>query len=296
MEDIADREQVIPRLHYLNWRIRLGLSLLVGHLIVVQGQPKSSWILLHQLNYWLALCFSALGACVMMYWVNRITKILDIKYPWYLGWRSRIFYQTFFGVIMVLLGDFVLVRLYFWLFHGNFRKSGFMIIEFPIIQWMVISLNLIYMLLYFVRHARDARQKQGELALLLDADRLRKEEQEHYAKTIMTELGNKTFELDLTEVVCFLREENSGFVHTRDGHIYNIDKKMDELLEMLYPGDFVRISRSVIIGLSHAKGYEKVKNQQALVVLQDNILPPCSLLVSRSRMDDFKEAWMNRQR
>lgn len=226
---------------------------------------------------------------LMMYWIHASTKKLDVCAPWTGNWVRRIVLQFLFGVLLVLIFNIGAIRLYFYAFDNDFHRSGYMEIEFPIVRWMVLLMNVLYIAWFFAVHYFHGKkindQMREFIALLKD-----KELQEaFYKKKVQAHLGNKIMMVELNEIACFEREENVGYVYLLSGKRYHIDLKLYELKALLDSSSFYQINRSVIISLSVVKGFERVKNKQAEIILKDGFELEVSLLISRDRFDGFKE-------
>lgn len=139
----------------------------------------------------------------------------------------------------------------------------------------------------FIRSTRENEALNNELSGFY----VMREKQEGYTKKIEAKLGNKIVMVMPSEVVCFEREENIGYVWMMDGRKYNIDCKMQELAEMLDPKVFYQISRSVMFSMAAIKGYDKVKNKQGLLILKDGFITEAPMLVSRHRFDGFRKVF-----
>jgi len=274
---------------YFHWSLRALLSVVAAHLIVVERQKKSVWVILHQLNYYVAMVFSVVVCIGLMYLVHFFTKRLDRRMPWMISWPKRGVLQLLLGVCLILLLDVILVRGYFWVFNNDFQKSGYMRIEFPVVRWMVVALNMVYVAWFFIENYNWRTEINSELVLKLRDLSGKMEVRSKYPKAMEVKLGSKVLVVSLSEVVCFEREENVGYVWMDDGRKYNMDYKMQELAEIMDPALFFQTSRAVMFSVSFIIGYEKVKNQQAMVILRSDVDVQVSKLVSRHRSDGFKK-------
>lgn len=282
--------QTNPRkFNYLHWSILLIISLVIAHLIVTESQTKPMLVIIHQSNYKLAMAFSWPLTFAMMYWIDWCTKFLDNHRPWTGNWVARTILQFILGVLVVLVIDVLAVKGYFDAYHKNFSRSGYMEIEFPIVRWMVLLMNVTYIAWFFAANYYHTKRKNEELGefikLLTDKDK----QERFYKRTIKAHLGNRIMLVELNEIACFAREDNIGYVYLLDGHKFNIDLKLYELNAILDSSSFYQINRSVIISLDIVKGFEKVKNQQAAIILKEGNQLEVSLLVSRDRFEGFKE-------
>ena len=287
--DTIDSGLTELRPKYFHWPVRAAVSVIVAHLIVVERQTKPVWVIIHQLNYLVAMVFSVAVCIGMIYLVHLFTKRLDGRLPWMKIWPKRLAMQLLLGVGLVLLLDVMLVRGYFWMFNNDFDKSGYMRIEFPVVIWMVVVLNVAYVAWFFIENYVWSSKVNSELTLRMRDLSGKVEARSKYPTAMEVKLGNKVVVLALKDVVCFEREENTGYVWVKDGRRFNTDYKMHELVEILDPLVFYQISRSVMFSLRFVLGYEKVRNRQAMVILADGIDVQVSRLVSRHRADGFKK-------
>lgn len=277
------------RVNYMHWLIILLAAFPIAHLIVTESQQKPMLVLIWQHNYQVAMAFSWPFTFLLMFWVHYCTKKLDKLMPWTSHWIIRVLLQFLFAVVLVLIADVVGVKAYFLLLDGDFENSGYMQIEFPIIRWMVLFLNSFYIAWFFAVNYFESRKINDGLKDYIFLLNDQKETEHNYIQKIEGKLGNKIMQIDLNEVACFEREENIGYVYLLDERRFNVDLKLNELSSLLDPSLFYQINRSVMISFAAIKGYEKVKNMQAKVILKDDLFLDASLLVSRDRYDDFKK-------
>ncbi len=290
-----DNSDHFRRPSYFPWWVRLLMSVVVAHLVVVERQKKSVWIILQQLNYYVAMIFSVLVCVGLVYLVHRFTKVLDKRLPWMGSWPKRAGMQFLLGICLILLLDVLLVRGYFWIFNNDFDKSGYMRVEYPVVRAMVILLNVMYVAWFFIENYNWRTEENSELVLKLRDLSGKIEARSKYPKKMEVKLGSKVITIDLVNVVCFEREENVGYVWMKDGRKYNMDYKMQELVQLMDPAFFFQISRAVMFSLLYIDGYEKVKNQQVMIILRSGIDVQVSRLVSRHRSDGFKKLMEERK-
>ncbi|MES2418330.1 MAG: LytTR family DNA-binding domain-containing protein [Bacteroidota bacterium] len=276
------------KVKYLHWSIILVISLIIGHLIVTESQTKPVLVLVHQFNYQMAMAFSWPFTFLLMLWIHYCTKKLDVYVPWTTKWSLRIVMQFLFGVVFVLLMDVIIVKSYFVAFNNDFERSGYMEIEFPIVRWMVLFMNALYIAWFFaVNYYNSTKMNDGLKDYITNLND--QKEQESHTQRIEAKLGKKIIQVELNEIACFEREENIGYVYLLDGRKFNMDLKLNELSRLVDSSSFYQINRSVMISFKAIKGYEKVKNQQARIILQNDLDLYVSLLVSRERYDGFKK-------
>ncbi|RZM20530.1 MAG: LytTR family transcriptional regulator [Pedobacter sp.] len=277
------------KIGYLHWSIIALVSLFVAHLIVTESQLKPTLVLIHQTNYRLAMAVSWPLTFGLMFWIHWFTKKLDDQVPWTENWIRRTILQFLICVLLVLLLNVAAIKVYFYVFDNDFHKSGYMQIEFPIVRWMVLLMNVIYIAWFFASHYFHGKKINEDMRAFIAMLKDKEQQQAFYNKTVKAHLGNKIVMVPLKEIACFEREENIGHVYLLSGKRFLIDMKLYEINEMLGSSSFYQINRSVIISFEVIKGYEKVKNKQGEIILKDGYDLDVSLLISRDRFDSFKE-------
>jgi hypothetical protein len=277
------------KVKYLHWGIILLIALIISHVIVVESQMKPVLVLVHQYNYKVAMAFSWPFTFLLMLWIHFCTRKLDVYVPWTSKWGWRLGLQFILGVLLVLTLDYAVVKSYFIAFGQDFEKSGYMEIEFPIVRWMVLFMNVLYIAWFFIINFRNSTRMNDGLKDYIANLYDQKEKARFYAQKIEAKLGKKIIQVELNEVACFEREENIGYVYLLDGRKFNVDLKLSELATLLDSFPFYQINRSVMISFSAIEGYEKVKNKQAKIILKEFLELDVSLLVSRDRFEGFKK-------
>ncbi|WP_461791630.1 LytR/AlgR family response regulator transcription factor [Pedobacter sp.] len=274
--------------YFPRW-VLLILALVVSHHIVAGTQNKPTLIILRQLNYYVAMAFSWPFTYLLMWWIHFCIWRLDRLVPWQASWCKRLSLQLACCVLLVILADVSVVRLYFWVFDNDFWDSGYMSHELLIILWMVLFMNSLYTAWFFYVNFFHGLQRNRQLKA--DLDRLLSRQGASPIR-IDARLGNKVMQVSLSEIACFERHENIGHVHLKSGKTYYVDMTMPSLLEQLSGEGFFQINRSVLISLSVVSGFEKYGRAQALVLLVEGVVlsPEVSLVVSRSRMLGFRAA------
>lgn len=275
--------------YFSRWVLAV-LAIVVSHHVVAGTQDKGTLEIIRQLNYYVAMAFSWPFTYLLMWWIHFCIKRLDVAVPWQVYWQRRLVLQLLLCVGLVILVDLLVVRLYFWAFDNDFSASGYMRTELLIILWIVLFMNSGYTAWFFSRNYfhglrvnRHLKENLDRIVLSQGASPIR----------IDARLGNKLLQVSLDEVACFERHENIGHVHLKTGKVYVVEMTMPALLEMLEGKGFFQINRSVLISLSVVYGFEKFGRAQGIVLLVEGVGLEVSLVVSRSRMNAFREALAN---
>lgn len=74
-----------------------------------------------------------------------------------------------------------------------------------------------------------------------------------YKSRFMVKLGNKIKAIKTEEIAYFHSNNKLNMLVTRDGGSYPVDYSLDELMQMLNPGQFFHVNRKLIIHIDSAK-------------------------------------------
>jgi len=90
--------------------------------------------------------------------------------------------------------------------------------------------------------------------------------------------------LDYSEIFYFEAVDQKVFAYTKS-EVYEVKKRLYELLEILPPGDFIRISKPVIVNLRKIKRLSPALGgrYEALLINGERVI------ISRQYVSDFKE-------
>lgn len=255
---------------------RILLAILCAHYILYVPQQRPLYWLLHQKGYYIALVFSAIVAWLLIFISQQLHRLLNRLLPWELNVVRRLLAQLLLGIGLVLLIDLVLVRLYFWYFHRDFKHSGYLQVEVQMVLWMLICLNVFLV-------GEDFYQERKKEKLL------RSQELE-FIHFIYGSRGNKKCKIALDEVICFYNESHIGYVYLINSEVWNTDYTMKQLEAALHPCFGFRINRSLLVNWQAIKAYEPIANMQGKVVIKYPLdeHAKLNLRVSRNRFKDFK--------
>ncbi|QEK50355.1 LytTR family transcriptional regulator [Pedobacter aquae] len=254
---------------YLSLGVRLLLALLVSHYLVVVPQTKSFWQIMQQDNYYWAMLFSTFIAAALLQWVHVTTKYLDSRLSWEDNLWKRGGYQILFGVLFVLLLDYLFIRFYFWYFDSDFDASGYMLVEFQIVTIQVLLLNLIYICrhYYLAYHVKKAQSSE-------EID-------------VRVSLGDRVLYIKAIEILAIIKRGNVGTIYTTNKTVYNTTESLEQHLKKLPAQDFMRVNRSEIYSRWALKGYHR--KQDYSYHLQIKFMPyePVKCKVSRTKVSSF---------
>ncbi|WP_026903726.1 LytTR family DNA-binding domain-containing protein [Pedobacter glucosidilyticus] len=254
---------------YFSFGVRLIVALLVSHYLVVVPQTKSFWQIMQQTNYYWAMLFSTLIAVALLQCVHSTTRYLDSRINWEDNLWKRGSYQLIFGVLLVLLLDYLFIRFYFWYFDNDFEASGYMQVEFQIITIQVLLLNLIYVFRYYylAYHIKKA-QSSEEI-------------------NVRVSLGDCVFYIKAIEILAIIKNGNVGTIYTTNKKLYNTTESLEQHVKKLPAQDFMQVNRSEIYARWALKGYYRKSDYSYHLQIKFMPYEPLKCKVSRNRLSGF---------
>ncbi len=112
-----------------------------------------------------------------------------------------------------------------------------------------------------------------------------------YRKRFLVKHMQKLVSVDVSTISYFYSDERLTFFKTADDKKYVIDYTLDEIEEMLDPGDFFRISRGFLVSVKSIDQIQDYFGNRLKLTLRPAI--DKEALVSREKVSDFKD-WMGK--
>ncbi|MBU2046617.1 MAG: hypothetical protein KJ712_07800, partial [Bacteroidetes bacterium] len=109
-------------------------------LIIPQDHPLSQ--LLQLKGYYVALLASTVIAWLLIWLSHQVHLQLNQRLPWEGRMVRRLLAQVFFGLVLMMGLDLLLVWCYFYLYHQDFLHSRYMRVEAQMVGWMLLCLNI----------------------------------------------------------------------------------------------------------------------------------------------------------
>ena len=112
-----------------------------------------------------------------------------------------------------------------------------------------------------------------------------------YKKRFIIKTGDKLRHVSVEDIAYFYSEDDYTYLVARENAKFIIGFKLDELVNLLDPNDFFRLSRKYISNIHSVKLVNKYFNSRLEVVLE----PPTKdqILISRVRVPEFME-WLEK--
>lgn len=111
----------------------------------------------------------------------------------------------------------------------------------------------------------------------------------HYKNKFVIKVGEHIKVFTIDDVQCFYSMEKYTFLQSNSGRDYAINYSLDQLVDLLDPAKFFRISRKFIVSFSAISDIISYSNSRLLVKLNTNYSD--DLIVSREKVQDFKK-WL----
>lgn len=243
------------------------IALLMAIYLNSATQYKSIFALLQQQNFYEAVAFTFLLALGVLFWIAFINNYLDRFASWHQKTVLRLTAQILLGMGLPILLIYLAVVLYFKAVGADIYLSDYLILEFPMVQIMVITLNVSYPFIPIVIKILKPKKK-------------------HHLKAMR---GRKFFLFEFTDIAYLLREGKEGYLVNKKAETYHIHYKMNELVDLVPSEQFVQINRSLLVNLDVIAGYKTIKNAQCLLLLNISVPDNLNLVVTRDRTKTLKE-------
>lgn len=112
-----------------------------------------------------------------------------------------------------------------------------------------------------------------------------------YKKRFIIKTGDRLRHVSVEDIAYFYSEDDYTYLVARENAKFIIAFKLDELVNLLDPNDFFRLSRKYIANIHSIKVVNKYFNSRLEVILE----PPTKdqILISRARVPEFMQ-WLER--
>lgn len=112
-----------------------------------------------------------------------------------------------------------------------------------------------------------------------------------YKQRFLVKSGNKLLYKHVSQIACFFADGKLAYLVTTDNRKFMIDHTLEELIRMLNPETFFRISRKFILNIDAISEVKGSVSSGMEVLLNQRVEFPLS--VSRDKIVDFKK-WLDR--
>lgn len=112
-----------------------------------------------------------------------------------------------------------------------------------------------------------------------------------YKKRFIIKTGDRLRHVSVDDIAYFYSENDYTYLVAKENARFIIDYKLDELVELLDPNEFFRLSRKFITNIHSIKMVNKYFNSRLEVILDPE--PKDQILISRVRVPEFLN-WLER--
>lgn len=249
--------------------LRLLVTLVVSHLIVVHDARETWMELFTNKYYYLSLLYSMIIAFLLIECVYRVTNYLNNSLGFNLS-KGRLKSQFYFGFVGTGMLAFVLAALLFWLNGQNIFKSNYFEKLYASILLFIFTVNVFYILYRYYGFMPKTRYQ----VLKLD----------------QCELGRETSNLP---ALIYLENRLCVAIDFKGVKSY-LSHSIEESMRLLNPENYFQINRKVIVRRNAVLTVNPFGTRQLKIVLSidsRNVPQKVDLIVSKRKIVIFKQ-WL----
>ena len=138
---------------------------------------------------------------------------------------------------------------------------------------------------------KERQQAPGALPVDALLQALQGNQKKEYQKRFMVQFGEEIRTVEIDEVAYFFSEGKYTYLITHDNKEYLVDYTLDQLMEILDPDSFFKISRQFIVTLKSIRKMYSFPKGRVKVILKPQEKKEAIVSIERSPL--FKQ-WLNR--
>lgn len=273
MEEFVGK--IVGKLRYHDWLTRLILSLIAAHYVLAINEPEPFLEFIQLPAYPALLLQNWLIAFLIFSLIYKITRWLDIKFPWTDNLVHRALFQILLGFLIPSFILFFLAYLFFRVNGMDMMETNYLKLEWWFSILFVILVNCYYIIRYLIRYTliqEDDKSTLGDL----DSE-----------AGLIVKYGNELIRLPDHEINYIRTAGKLVVVFASDGQQYPTDKAIKTLITELDRDQFYKIHRSTIVNRNIVLGYGLASSNR----LKLKTTVEEEFYVSNSAKDGFKEWW-----
>lgn len=253
------------------------ISLISTHLMVGSTLEGNYLEIFLQEGYLLRIIPKTFLALLLILLTRRITRYLDVKAPWHEGKWSRLFLQICYGILGVVLFDFLISALYLTLKGISISDTHYFGFYLPLICIYVVLVNSWYLYQHLIANKEiSIAQKKAEPA-----------EKESLEKSQLEEIRDYSLKIG---VVYIARNNKFAIAKNIQGEYIAWNNSIHYSSMALSETDFFMVGRPRIIHRSIIADFEEQPEVHKLSII---LKPPFNdvIPVPLSRHMAFKKWW-----
>lgn len=268
-------------IRYHDLYVRIAASVIGAHIVVIFGEPLSTFEILLKSYYYPAFAISFVIAFLLITYVWWVSTFLNRKYDWEHYPLSRTLLQMLLGMVVPAFLAFFQAWFYLRLRGVNILKTTYVSHDFQYILLMLVILNAYYIAYYFFIRWKQAANALDNIKTTPDKDVLINDRDyfivSQGAKSVPVRLGD----------ICFIyRKEDANLLQTFDGETFFISQPLDDVQQQL-TRDFFRVNRQLIITRRSIVNYKATDFGKIELILRPAFYEQA--IVSQKRAKSFRE-------
>lgn len=264
MEEFVGK--IVGKLRYHDWLTRLILSIIAAHYVLAINEPEPFLEFIQLPAYPALLLQNWLIAFLIFSLIYKITRWLDVKFPWTDNIVHRALFQILLGFLIPSFILFFLAYLFFRVNGIEMMETNYLKLEWWFSILFVILVNCYYIIRYLIRHTLIQGDDKAGLII---------------------KYGNELMRLPDHEINYIRTAGKLVVVFASDGQQYPTDKAIKTLIAELDRHQFYKIHRSTIVNRNIVLGYGLASSNR----LKLKTTVEEEFYVSKSARADFKKWW-----
>lgn len=258
------------------WRIAY---LLIALSFVFLGNDNTFRQLLEIPSFYTDVIFSIAVTFAIGSYLDKLNAKLDFKYPWYEEFKTRLFKQFTYGVLLPLILAMVIELIYLKAINIPVRESSVLNLELPLAFIFLILINITSL----TSHLFKNRQK--EMIPLKEQLVVNPPKSLEYI-TIYKGFVEERLSLDRCALI--MSSDKLLWLHTFDGEKYRLPGTLEEWEEKLKQSRFYRINRQYLSSFNAIKSVEQTPTRKLKV---NFIFPTEDVYISKPNVSRFRQWW-----
>lgn len=227
---------------YIHPLSRILLAFLSGYYILIHGKWSMFLLAFTYPSFYLALIPNMLLSLLIIEYILYSTRQLDRYAAWEDHFQKRLLYQLLFGILIPVITELTFVYVYFSFKGENFIQNDFLMIDFPVVFFMITLLN-VYLMARHHKLSYEKKKTKDPSLLMINYN------------------GIKTA-LDMEKEVAFVYKSTRYLkVITIGGKNYNYPDSIANFVPKTEGTSLVRINRSALLNILLVESIEKHKRR-----------------------------------
>lgn len=237
---------------YNNKKLRITCAFVASFYILFHGRPINLVKAFTSPGFYVAFAVSFSISLVLVYTVHQVTVWLDKSSRWRSEPIKRSLLQFLMGIILPALVDLLLISIHFHAMGQNIVDNGFLLIDFPIILFLIILFNLYYLIHYLLLTESKVPIQQADQNNQHHDESLETPE----ASVLTIDHNGRLLKFNAAEdILYFCRQGKYVRLITFYGNEYPTDETLGSLAEQFKDSNFLPINRSVILNLAAVREF-----------------------------------------